>query len=132
MHNYKRTTYEYETERITLKHQQNMCIRSLRVEIEMMSIQQDSRKKDQQVDLKNAKEMKELCQVGEKARKQTESGLCIEKKKRLHNLQKIIEALFYYLSFYDLYLKFQKRQNQIPNDFFTASIFSMAADSAEA
>ena len=44
--NYKRTTYEYETERITLKHQQNMCIRSLRVEIEMMSIQQDSRKKD--------------------------------------------------------------------------------------
>jgi hypothetical protein len=41
MHNYKRTTYEYETERITLKHQQNMCIRSLRVEIEMMSIQQD-------------------------------------------------------------------------------------------
>ena len=45
-HNYKRTTYEYETERITLKHQQNMCIRSLRVEIEMMSIQQDSGKKD--------------------------------------------------------------------------------------
>ena len=46
----------------------------------MMSIQQDSRKKDQQVDLKNAKEMKELCQVGEKARKQAESGLCTEKK----------------------------------------------------
>ena len=46
-----------------------MCIRSLRVEIEMMSIQQDSRKKDLQVDLKNAKERKELCQVGEKARK---------------------------------------------------------------
>lgn len=99
MHNYKRTTYEYETERITLKHQQNMCIRSLRVEIEMMSIQQDSRKKDQQVDLKNAKEMKELCQVGEKARKQTESGLCIEKKKRLHNLRKDHGGAIYYLSF---------------------------------
>ena len=46
MHNYKRTTYEYETERITLKHQQNLCIRSLPVEIEMMPIQQDSGKKD--------------------------------------------------------------------------------------
>lgn len=46
-----------------------MCIRSLRVEIEMMPIQQDSGKKDQQVDLKNAKEMKELCQIREKARK---------------------------------------------------------------
>ena len=99
-----------------------MYIRSLPVEIEMMPIQQDSRKKDLQVDLKNAKEMKELYQVRNVQRK----------KKRLHNLQKIIEALFYYLSFYDLYLKFQKRQNQIPNDFFTASIFSMAADSAEA
>lgn len=80
MHNYKRTTYEYETERITLKHQQNMCIRSLRVEIEMMSIQQDSRKKDQQVDLKNAKEMKELYQVRKNTRKQAESGPCTEKK----------------------------------------------------
>ena len=37
-----------------------MCIRSLPVEIEMMPIQQDSRKKDLQGDLKNAKEMKEL------------------------------------------------------------------------
>ena len=46
-----------------------MCIRSLRVEIEMMPIQQDSRKKDLQVDLKNAKEMKELCQMRKKARK---------------------------------------------------------------
>jgi hypothetical protein len=45
-HNYKRTTYGYETERITLKHQQNARIRSLPVEIEMMPIQQDSRKKD--------------------------------------------------------------------------------------
>ena len=80
MHNYKRTTYEYETERITLKHQQNMCIRSLRVEIEMMSIQQDSGKKDQQVDLKNAKEMKELYQVRKNTRKQAESGPCTEKK----------------------------------------------------
>ena len=67
--NYKRTTYENETLRITLKHQQNMCIRSLRVEIEMMSIQQDSRKKDLQVDLKNAKEMKELYQVRKNTRK---------------------------------------------------------------
>jgi len=46
MHNYTRTTYEYETERITLKHQQNLYIRSLPVEIEMMPIQQDSGKKD--------------------------------------------------------------------------------------
>ena len=68
-HNYKRTTYEYETERITLKHQQNVCIRSLPVEIEMMPIQQDSRKKDLQVDLKNAKEMKELYKVRENTRK---------------------------------------------------------------
>ena len=76
--------------------------------------------------------MKELYQVRENTRKLAESELCTEKKKRLHNLQKMMEALFYYLSFYDLYLKFQKRQYQIPNDFFTASIFSMAADSAEA
>ena len=44
--NYKRTTYEYETERITLKHQQNMCTRSLPVEIEMMPIEQDFSKND--------------------------------------------------------------------------------------
>jgi hypothetical protein len=43
--------------------------RSLPVEIEMMPIQQDSRKKDLQVDLKNAKEMKELYQVRENTRK---------------------------------------------------------------
>ena len=46
-----------------------MYIRSLPVEIEMMPIQQDSRKKDLQVDLKNAKEMKELYQERENARK---------------------------------------------------------------
>ncbi|WP_195476240.1 hypothetical protein [Bacteroides finegoldii] len=57
-----------------------MYIRSLPVEIEMMPIQQDSRKKDLQVDLKNAKEMKELYQVRENTRKQAESGLCAEKK----------------------------------------------------
>ncbi len=33
-------------ERITLKHQQNICIRSLPVEIEMMSIEQDFTKND--------------------------------------------------------------------------------------
>ncbi len=42
-----------------------------------------------------------------------------------------MEALFIIIFRY-LYLKFQKKQNQIPNDFFTASIFSIAADSAEA
>ncbi|EKJ89859.1 hypothetical protein QR305_03460 [Bacteroides finegoldii] len=109
-----------------------MYIRSLPVEIEMMPIQQDSRKKDLQVDLKNAKEMKELYQGGKIPENRQNQGYVQRKKKRLHNLQKMMEALFYYLSFYDLYLKFQKRQNQIPNDFFTASIFSMAADSAEA
>ena len=52
-----------------LKASTKRVIRSLQVEIEMMSIQQDSRKERIIVDLKNAKEMKELCQVGEKARK---------------------------------------------------------------
>ena len=76
--------------------------------------------------------MKELYQGGKIPENRQNQGYVQRKKKRLHNLQKMMEALFYYLSFYDLYLKFQKRQNQIPNDFFTASIFSMAADSAEA
>ena len=94
MHNYKRTTYEYETERITLKHQQNMCIRSLRVEIEMMSIQQDSRKKDQQVDLKNAKEMKELYQGGKIPENRQNQGYVQRKRSASIIFEKTMEALF--------------------------------------
>ena len=45
-----------------------MYTRSLPVEIEMMPIQQDSRKKDLQVDLKNAKEMKEQANGFKEAR----------------------------------------------------------------
>ena len=57
-----------------------MYIRSLPVEIEMMPIQQDSRKKDLQVDLKNAKEMKELYQVRKNTRKKAPSHSSTEKK----------------------------------------------------
>jgi len=47
------------------------------------------------VDLKNAKEMKELCQIGEKARKKRKRGVNKKKKKSASIIfEKTMEALF--------------------------------------